>query len=107
MGQLVDPEPVVRMWPGGELAQEGSGWVPARAIDVVANFRRSFCPSLPWALLEMLLLVLDKVWQKREGRRLAGLQQRHRAALRAARRKANHVSQLPLLPAISPFHSLS
>mmetsp|Transcript_13409 Transcript_13409/g.34779 ORF Transcript_13409/g.34779 Transcript_13409/m.34779 type:complete len:650 (-) Transcript_13409:193-2142(-) len=79
---------------GGELAQEGSGWVPARAIDVVANFRRSFCPSLPWALLEMLLLVLDKVWQKREGRRLAGLQQRHRAALRAARRKANHVSPM-------------
>lgn len=73
------------------MVAHSSGWVPARAIDIMTNFRRSFCPKLPWPVLEMLLLVLNKVWRKWESHRMAALQQRHRAALRAARRKANQV----------------
>jgi hypothetical protein len=46
---------------------------------------------MSWAVIEMVLLLLDKIWKEREEQRVVALQQRHRSAIRAARRHANQV----------------
>ena len=51
---------------GFEVRREGEHWVPARAYEVVGDFRRRHTPETPLETYGDLLLKLNLVWRARE-----------------------------------------
>ncbi|KAK9810047.1 hypothetical protein WJX72_003940 [[Myrmecia] bisecta] len=75
--------------PGSSLAGSRRGaWVPARAVEVVTGFVRRLSLAASAGEVQGLIVLLDKVYARREGRRIARVQARHQQVLSVLRRRA-------------------
>ena len=68
--------------------------MPARALDVLSNFRKCFCPDVEPKAFDVLCAVLNRVYRARESAKISDIRKQHDKKITALQRKFNTSSSL-------------